>query len=146
MRKRKIIRGAFYTNTGVTSDFLAGNVTLSSIDTDWYITYKLGTDYWKIAPTGTTYATAGPIIVDSDTTSITVTPSAWTGITGETIQLSVINQDSINVITECTFESDSVRATVNSTGLITTVNTGVVNITTTHSDGPTGTTALLITT
>ena len=146
MRKRKIIRGAFYSNTGVTSAFTAGSITLSSVTSDWWITYSLSGQYWKIAPTGTTNATTGPIIVDSTTTSITVTPSAVTMATGATQQLAVLNQSSLNVITECTFSSAFTGATVSTGGLITTIHgaTGAGVITTTHNDGPTGATTVTI--
>lgn len=144
MRKRKTIRGAFYTNTGTTAAFLAGDISVTSIDNDWWITYLEGTDYWKIAPTGTTNATTGPIIVDSLTTSIVVTPANLSGATGSTQQLAVVNQDTINVITECEFATDTAGvATVGATsGLISIVGTGDAIITTTHNDGPTGVTAV----
>lgn len=143
MRIRKIVRGAFYTNTGITSSFLAGNLSLTAIDTDWYIYYTdENSDTWKIAPTGTTYATTGPILSDSTTTSIVVTPTGGTAsTTGATQQLAVVNQDSVNVITECTFASDDEAvATVSAAGLVTYVgNIGTATVTATHNDGPTDT-------
>jgi len=145
MRIRKIMRGAFYTN-GLQTDFEAGNLTPTSIDTDWYVYYTdENNDAWKIAPTGTTYETTTPVLVDSTTTSITVTPAGITGYTGSTWQLAAVNQDSVNVISECTFASDSIRATVSASGLITIVQSSAglpIVITTTHNDGPTGTTEL----
>jgi len=137
MRIRRIMRGAFYTN-GLQTDFEAGNLTPTSIGTDWYVYYTdENSDAWKIAPTGTTNATTSPILVDSTTTAITVTPSTFTSYTGDTQQLAVVNQDSVNVISECNFTSDSARVTVSATGLITIVDPGIpgaATITVSHPD------------
>lgn len=138
MRIKKIVRGAFYTN-GLQTDFEAGNLTPTLIDTDWYVYYTdENSDEWKIAPTGTTNATSSPILSDSTTTEIVVTPSGGTAsTTGATQQLAVVNQDEVNVITECTFESDDESiVTVDSDGLVTYVgNEGTATVTVTHEDG-----------
>jgi len=123
MRKRKIIRGAFYTN-GQQTTFEAGNLSLTSLDNDWYIYYTdENSDAWKIAPTGTTNATTSPILVDSTTTSIVVSPSGFTGVSGITYQMTVVNQDAVNVIAESTITVHSTTAisgaTVSESGLIT---------------------------
>ena len=143
MRIRKIMRGAFYTN-GQQTSFEAGDLTPTSIDIDWWIYYTdENDDDWKIAPTGTTYATTTPVLVDSTTTSITVTPTTISDFTTETYQLAVVNQDSVNVLAECTFtSSDDVVATGSSSGLVTILYTGTTIITTTHNDGPTGATSV----
>lgn len=145
MRVRRIMRGSFYTN-GLQTDFEAGNLTLTSIGTDWYVYYTdENNDAWKIAPTGTTNATTSPILVNSTTTSIAVTPASWTSITGDTQQLAVVNQDTVNVISECTFASlPTGIVTVSLGGLITSVITGTTTVTTTHNDGPTGATSVTI--
>ena len=145
MRKSKTIRGAFYTNTSITDDFLDGKLALYDLDNDWFIYYTDESDNsWKIAPSGTENATTSPVAVTTGTTetgvtSITVNPSAVTFTTsGETQQLTVYDQDSNDVTSECTFVSgDDQIATVNSSGLVTAVGTSdVVDITVTHSDGP----------
>jgi len=144
MRIRKIMRGAFYTN-GQQTSFEAGNLDPTSIDSDWYIYYTdENDDDWKIAPTGTTYATTTPILVDSTTTALTITPTGITAVSGTTVQLAVVNQDSVNVITECNFASSNAAvAIVNSTGLVTVYNTGTTTITTSHEDEVSGTTAVI---
>ena len=138
MRIRKIMRGAFYTNS-LQTDFESGNLTPTAIDSDWWVYYTdENNDAWKIAPTGTTNATVTPVLVDSTTTAIVVTPSGGTAsTTGATQQLTVVNQDSVNVITECIFASNAETvATVDSAGLVTYVgNVGTATITATHEDG-----------
>jgi len=143
MRIRKIMRGAFYTN-GLQTSFEAGNLTPTSIDTDWYIYYTdENSDDWKIAPTGTTNATTSPILVDSTTTALTINPLVLIAMSGTTVQMTVVNQDSVNVITECFFaSSDEAVAIVNTTGLITIYDTGTTTITTSHEDEVSGTTAV----
>ena len=153
MRLRKIMRGAFYTS-GQQTSFEAGNLSITARGNDWYIYYTdENSDAWKIAPTGTTYATASPILVDSTTTSIVVTPPTWAApSSGDTQQLAVVNQDTVNVISECAFSTVAGTAvsgaTVSASGLITipigdgTSWTGTTTIWTNHPDLPlyTGTT------
>jgi len=123
MRIRKIMRGAFYTNSLQTT-FEAGNLTPTSIDENWWVYYTdENDDAWKIAPTGTTYETTTPVLVDSTTTSIVVTPATATVASGATQQLTVVNQDAVNVISECTFASGTETvAIVDSAGLITVID------------------------
>ena len=139
MRLRKIMRGAFYTNS-LQTNFEAGNISITSRDSNWWVYYTdENSDAWKIAPTGTTYATTVPVLVDSTTTAIYVTPTGTTAsATGATQQLVVVNQDSVNVISECTFSGNTAAvATVSAGGLVTYVgNIGTVTITATHPDGP----------
>ena len=141
MRKRKTIRGAFYTN-GLSSDFTGGNITLSALTSDWYIYYILNTtDEFKIAPTGTTNATTSPIPVDTDTTGVTSSPSHWLSYTGDTQQITVTNEDGYNVTAECNFNStDTAVATVSSSGLMSMVGTGNTYVYASHPDSVTGTT------
>lgn len=144
MRKRKIIRGAFYTNTGATSDFTSGNITLSALTSDWWIYYWLNdTDEFKIAPTGTTNATTAPIVVQTDTTGVTSSPANWLSYTGDTQQITVINEDGYNVTSECNFNStDTAVATVSSSGLMNMAGTGNTYIYASHPDSVTGTTSV----
>lgn len=138
------MRGSFYTN-GLQTNFEAGNLILTSIGTDWYVYYTdENNDAWKIAPTGTTNATTSPILVDSTTTAITVTPTGFTGISGITYQIAVVNQDSVNVISECIFSTVAGTAvsgaTVSASGLITIPTlhwSGTTTVITTHNDGAT---------
>ena len=138
MRLRTITRGAFYTNAQQ-ADFEAGNLTLTARDNNWWVYYTdENGDKWKIAPSGTTNETTSPILVDSSVTSIVVTPASGTEtVTGNTQQLAVADQDSVDVISECTFASDNTEiVTVDSAGLVTYVgNAGTATVTATYEDG-----------
>jgi len=76
-----------------------------------------------------------PVVGYYGTTALVVTPAAFTGTTtGQTQQLTVVNQNGYNLTAQCTYVSSNINvATVNSTGLVTFVgNTGDVYITATH--------------
>jgi hypothetical protein len=138
MRKRKIIRGAFYTNNVNLTTFDA----LRSIDAaTWQIHYSyVDGSLAYIIPTGVTNATTSPVVEGSVTTAITVTPANFAGYTGATQQLSVVNEDNLNVISECNFLSyDTGIATVSAGGLITVVSaSGSTTIRTSHADAVSG--------
>lgn len=136
MRIKKLMNDTFYSN----SVSYSAVTSVDSLSTDLYFHFTdTGEDKWKIS--GNTVARAsGVILEDSDTTAITVTPTGYTNYTGNTQQLTVVNQDGINVISECTFTRSNSGASVSSGGLITVLLTGSTTITTTHADGPTGTT------
>lgn len=118
----------------------SGVTSVSALTSDLYYHYYKETDLWRLS--GDTVSTAsGPIIENSITTAITVTPSATTVHSTGTQQITVVNQDGTNVVPECLFVSSTPAvATVSSTGLITSVITGTTTITVTHNDGPTGST------
>jgi len=129
---------SFYSN----NESFTGVTSVDSLTTDLYFHYtdEFGSQ-WKLS--GNTAATAStPILEDSDTTAITVTPATLISYTGETQQLAVVNQDSANVISECTFTRSNSGASVSEAGLITILLTGSTIITVTHNDGPTGTTTV----
>lgn len=138
MRKRKIIRGAFYTNNVNLTTFDA----LRSIEAStWKIHYSyVDGSLAYIIPTGVTNATTSPVVEGSVTTAITVTPANFAGYTGATQQLSVVNEDNLNVISECNFLSyDTGIATVSAAGLITVVSaSGSTTIRTSHADAVSG--------
>lgn len=140
MRIRKLMYDSFYVN----DQAFSGVTSVDSLTTDLYFHYTdLNDSRWKLS--GNTDATASGIILeDSDTTSITVTPSSFIDYSGGTKQISsIVNQDGVNVFSECTFSSlNTSIATVNSTGLITLIHTGTTTIVTTHADGPTGGTSV----
>lgn len=78
-----------------------------------------------------------PVIGYYPTTSVVVTPAALTGTTtGQTQQLTVVNEHGYNLTAQCTFVSSNTNvATVNaSSGLVTFIgNIGDVYITATHT-------------
>jgi len=116
MKIRKLIRDSFYVN----STSLSGTTLtrlLANLPYAWIFYTDKYSDKWKLS--GATAATAsGNVLVDSNTTSITLSPLTFTGETGTTYQISVLNQNGENVITECTF-SGTTGNTVTSGGLIT---------------------------
>ena len=76
-----------------------------------------------------------PVIGFYGTTAVVVTPAAFTGTTtGQTQQLTVVNQNGYDVTAQCTFVSYYPNIfTVNATGLVTCVgNIGDGYITATH--------------
>lgn len=136
MRIKKLMNDTFYSN----SVSYSAVTSVDSLTTDLYFHFTdTGEDKWKISG-NTAGRASGVILEDSDTTAITVTPTGYTNYTGNTQQLAVVNQDGINVISECTFTRSNSGASVSSGGLITVLLTGSTTITTTHADGPTGTT------
>ena len=129
MRKRKTIRGSFYTNSETQA------YPLVDLDNDWWITYNKNSEIYKIAPTGTTNATSTPIPIWTITESIVISPSGWTfAISGLTKQIVVYNQDGVNVTSECTFESsDAAKVTISAAGLLSSIGSGTSTITATHT-------------
>lgn len=139
MRIRKLMYDSFYVN----NESFTGVTSVDSLGSDLYFHYTKNTSgHWKLS--GNTAALASGIIFeDSVTTSIVVTPSTYIDYSGYTNQLNVVNQDGVDVITECIFASANTGiVTVNNSGLITIINTGVTTITVTHNDGPTGITTV----
>jgi hypothetical protein len=131
MRIKKLMNDSFYVNS---EDFTDVN-SVDSLSSDLYFHYTKDSGHWKLS--GNTAARAsGVILEDSDTTAITVTPSSKTGATSETQQLAVVNQDDVNVLSECTFSATTAKATVSSDGLITLVSTGTTSVVVTHPDIP----------
>lgn len=136
MRIRTLTRDSFYVN----NEQLSGITAIESLDENLYFHYIKNTSgHYKLS--GDTDTTASGIIFeDTVTTSIVVTPSISYKYSGQTIQLVVVNQDNIDVITECIFASSNTGVTtVSSTGLITAIATGTTVTTVTHNDGSTGT-------
>lgn len=114
MRYRKDIQQAFYAN-GVESEL--ETATITSIDSNYKIHYTQadGDKYW-LSLTGTT----SPVLEDSYTTAIVRTPTSFTGATGATYQIAVVNQNGDNVITECSFSGfTGTTVSVSTTGLMT---------------------------
>jgi hypothetical protein len=132
MRIRKLMYDSFYVN----EQAFSGVTSVDNLTTDLYFHFTdLDDTRWKLS--GNTDALAsGLILEDSNTTAITVTPSSITGSTAETQQLSVVNQDGVNVLSECAFSATTAKSTVSSGGLITFVTTGTTSVKVTHPDIP----------
>lgn len=134
MRTKKLMNDSFYSN----NEPFSGITAVESLSTDLFFHYIKNTSgHWKLSGNTATLA-SGIIFEDSVTTSIVVTPSTIIKYSGVTQQLSVVNQDGVNVITECLFTSSNSGASVSSGGLVTVILTGSTTITATHNDGPTG--------
>jgi len=138
MRTKKLMNDSFYSN----NEPFSGITAVESLGTDLFFHYiKNISGHWKLS--GNTAALASGIIFeDSVTTSIVVAPLTIIKYSGETQQLSVVNQDGVNVITECLFTRSNSGASVTLGGLVTVLLTGSTTITVTHNDGPTGTTVV----
>ena len=133
MKRWKLIRWSWF-NVGYTDVSTASQLEATAMDSDGtlYYTDENGNDMQVLYPS--------TIPLSATTTSIVVTPSGVTLLSGgtDTQQLIVLDQDGKNVISFCTFVSDTpTEATVSSTGLITGIITGSAIITVTHEDGPT---------
>jgi hypothetical protein len=140
MRIRKLMYDSFYSN----NEAFSGVTAIENLGSDLYFHYiKNESGHYKLS--GNTAATAsGVIFEDSVTTSIVVTPTGYTNYRGLGDQISVVNQDGVNVISECTFVSANTGITVvdsdGAFGIDFTAITGTTRINVTHNDGPTGTT------
>jgi len=133
MRIKKLMNDSFYSN----SEVLSGVTAVESLGSDLYFHYiKNNSGHYKLS--GNTTATASGIIFeDSVTTIIAVTPGSITGSTTGTQQLSVVNQDMIDVLSECTFSATTSKVTVSTGGLITMgATTGTTSVKVTHPDIP----------
>lgn len=126
MRIRKLMYDSFYSN----NEAFSGVTTVESLGSDLYFHYiKQSSGHYKLS--GNTALTAsGVIFEDSVTTSLVVTPNPITGATSGTQQLTVLNQDGVDVLSECTFTGATA-------GLITFgAVTGHTTVTVAHPDIP----------
>ena len=145
MKRWKYVR-ASWAQVGYTTLTSAADITFTNIDSSGYVYYTdENGDAVKVL-----YPSATPVVVDSDTSSITIYVdgseiSGTTLATGDTSQLTVYNENSLLVTDECSFGSSNSAVTVDSTGLCTAVSlTNATIITTTHEDGPTGSTTFIV--
>jgi len=138
MRIRKLMYDSFYSN----NEAFSGVTSVDSLTADLYFHFTdLNDSEWKLSG-NTSLLASGVILENSDTTAITVTPATFIKFTGATQQIGVVNQDGVNVITECLFTRSNSGASVSNGGLITVLLTGSTTITVTHNDGPTGATVV----
>jgi len=130
MRARKLLYDSFYSN----NEKFSGVTSVNSLTSDLYYHYtdENGSN-WKLSG-NTAERASGLILEDSLTTSITVTPMSYTGITGDTVQLAVVNQNNVEVLSECTFSGTTGDVTVDSDGLVTLVNVATAYVEVTHPD------------
>ena len=138
MAKRwKVIRQTL-AGVGYTSISSVADITITSIDADGtlYYTDEFGDAVKVLYPSDT------PIVVNSDTHSITLTiPHVYlAGVSGYTTAVSVVNEHNLDVRSECTFRTASdlivsTGGTYNAT--LTAVATGSTLLTVRHNDGAT---------
>ena len=133
MRVRKLMYDSFFVN----NENFSGVTSVDSLTSDLYFHFTdIYTDKLKLS--GNTFANASGIVVENSfTTSIVVTPSSITGSTGGSRQLAVVNQNALNVISECAFSATTSLSTVSAGGLITFgAITGNTSVVVTHPDIP----------
>lgn len=142
----KNIRAAL-ASVGYTSIASAADITITSMDADGTLYY---TDENGNA-VSILYPSATPIVVNSDTTTITVTvPSIYlAGVSGYTTTAYVNNQDGLLVTPESTFSTGNrfIFSTGGTYGqTLTAVGTGSTLLTVVHNDGATisGTTTITV--
>lgn len=111
MKAKKLMNDSFYSN----NQNFSGVESVNSLTSDYFYHYTdtLGNLKKLSGWTGKDPLNPSGIIVeDYLTTSIVVSPTGWTGVSGTTKQLVVTNQNNINVTTECTFSGTTSRTTV----------------------------------
>jgi len=145
MKRWKFIR-ANLANLGYTTLASTEGITITNIDSDgWlYYTDEHG-DQLKVLYPATT-----PIVVNSDTSTITVTVTNYlAGVSGYTAATVVTNENDLVVTPECTFATGD--ATIFTTGgtygeTLIAVGSGTTTLTVIHNDGDTisGTTTITV--
>jgi len=132
------------TGLGYTRETIPDNSQLSRIDDDAYLYFTDADGDQVKAQQGD----SGTTLVDKNVTIIRVTPTGSTVASGATEQLTVVDQDLVDAISECVFvTSNAAVATVTIGGLVAAViDSGTATITATHNDGPTDTYVLTATT
>lgn len=144
MRIRKLMYDTFYSN----NESFSNVTSISALTSDLYFWYYKEEDFYKVS--GNTQSSAsGSILVNSETTSISVSPATLKLNSGNTItltdELTILNQNLHDVSSECSFVSLSptVATTGGTNGIyLTGILTGTTVIKVIHNDGPTGSTTV----
>lgn len=131
MKKWKYVRNVL-SRVGYTTYESTEGLIINGLDEDYYLYFTdAGGNRFKARYDG------DAILIDSDTIIITV-GSVHNMNTGDTQQILVTNEDNVDVINECVFNVPSEfngLISVNSTGLITAVETGsTLYVEITHND------------
>jgi len=143
MRAKKIMNDSFYSN----NQKYSGVTSVNSLTSDLYYHFTDTDGNTKKLSGNTADIASGVILEDSYTTSIVLSPTGVTAASGATQQLTVTNQNDINVTTECTFSGTSVEVTVvDYIGLVTLVGPATsTSVVVTHPDIPSSPTTVDIT-
>jgi len=141
MRIKKLMNDSFYVN----GEQFSGVTSVSALTSDLFFHYYKLEDLWKLS--GASFATAsGPILENSSTVGITATientgggtgtyATSLTGVTGSAYYWTkVVNEDSLNVKSECTFDGYSSIVTLNTSKNVRLNTTGTTTINVTHPD------------
>ena len=141
MRIKKLMNDSFYVN----GEQFSGVTSVSALTSDLYFHYYKLEDLWKLS--GATFDTAsGPILENSSTVGITATienlgggtgtyAASLTGVTGSAYYWTkVVNEDLLNVKSECTFDGYSSIVTLNASKNVRLNTTGTTTINVTHPD------------
>jgi uncharacterized protein YjdB len=138
------------TISGVTFQWSSGSTQTATVDVNGLVTGRATGTVSITAAAGSVSGSSSVTVTPAPVASVTVTPSAPTVTAGQTVQLTATLKDAQgNVLTGRTVtwqSSDLTRATVSSSGLVTTLLTGkgkTVVITAT-SEGVSGTSTVTI--
>jgi hypothetical protein len=135
MKAKKLMNDSFYSNNQSFS--VVDSVDSLTSDYFYHFTDTSGNLKKLSGWTGKDPLNAsGVIIENSYTTTITVSPTGHTGVSGSTLQLVVTDQNNVNVTTECTFSGTTASVTVvNYVGLVTLVGpAGSASVIVRHPD------------
>jgi len=141
MKKWKLIR-TMLSNVGYSTIDSVSDIVITNIDSDGYIYY---TDEHGNAVKAL-YNSTTPIVVNSDTTSISFATSLYlAGSSAYTYAYAVTNQDGLLVTSETTFTSNNPAiVATGATGTLTAVASGTTTINVVHNDGPSGVTSVTV--
>lgn len=145
MLKHKLVRGILMHNQITDLTDLNSIRVISGTTNGRIYFYDVEGDYVYA-----TWSTTTPVIVDSNTTGITVAPASATLYnTGTTVQLTITNQNGDDVTFECSYSGyNTSLLTASTSGLLTATSTagltGATTVTVTHNDGPTGATVITV--
>jgi hypothetical protein len=121
MKAKKLMNDSFYSN----NQSFSGVDSVDSLTSDYFYHFTDTSGNLKKLSGWTGRDPLNPsgiIIENSYTTAITVSPTGRTAASGSTFQITVTDQNAVNVTTECTFSGTTASVTVvNYVGLVTLV-------------------------
>lgn len=117
------------------------DITVTGMDAD-------GTVYWTDQngdAVKVLYPSTTPVVVDSDTATLTIATSYLAGVSAYTYQYAITNENSLDVTAECTFTHDGTVVSTGATiGLLTATASGTTTVNIIHNDGPSGTSSVTV--